>query len=52
MMSNINSYARGSLGDKAPYDVFEFAYGEKPLRTFALKRIPDKDIVLSPEVFR
>lgn len=52
MMSNINSYARGSLGDKAPYDVFEFAYGEKPLRTFALKRIPDKDIILSPEVFR
>ena len=32
MMSHINSYARPSLGDKSPIDVFSFLYGEETLQ--------------------
>lgn len=29
MMSHINSYSRKKLGNKSPYEVFEFQYGKK-----------------------
>lgn len=32
MMSHINSYARKSLGNKSPYEVFSFQYGEGILK--------------------
>lgn len=28
MMNHINSYSRRSLGNKSPYDTFEFLYGK------------------------
>lgn len=52
MMSHINSYARKSLGNKSPYDVFAFKYGEDILKKFGLKRIPSDEILLSPELFK
>lgn len=52
MMSHINSYARPNLGNKSPYDVFAFQYGEKILETFGLKRIPADEIILTPKVFK
>lgn len=36
MMSHINSYARKKLGNKSPYEVFEFQYGKKCLDVFHL----------------
>lgn len=50
MMSHINSYARGSLGNKCPYDVFAFQYGEEILKSFHLKRIPADEIILTPKL--
>ena len=38
MMSHINSYARKSLGNKSPYEVFAFQYGEELLEVFNLKK--------------
>ena len=29
MMDHINSYSRESLGNKCPYDVFSFLYGQE-----------------------
>ena len=52
MMSHINSYARKNLGNKSPYDVFAFLYGEKILEAFNLKRIPADEIVLTPELLK
>jgi len=52
MMSHINSYARKNLGNKSPYDVFAFQYGEKILEAFNLKRIPADEIVLTPELLK
>lgn len=48
MMSHINSYARKSLGNKSPYEVFAFQYGEEILKAFGLSKIPADEIVLSP----
>lgn len=51
MMSHINSYARPNLGNKSPYDVFAFQYGEDILSVLGLKRIPADEIILSPKIF-
>ena len=52
MMSHINSYARNNLGDKNPYDVFAFQYGEEILNIFGLKKIPAEEIILTPNIFK
>lgn len=52
MMSHINSYARKKLGNKSPYEMFEFQYGKKLLDTFQLQKIPADEIILSPELLK
>ena len=52
MMSHINSYARKNLGNKSPYDVFAFQYGEQILKAFHLQKIPADEIILSPELLK
>ncbi len=52
MMSHINSYARPKLGNKSPYDVMAFQYGEKVLETFGIRKIPADEIILSPKLFK
>ena len=52
MMSHINSYARKKLGNKSPYEMFEFQYGKKCLDVFHLQRIPADEIILSPELLK
>jgi len=50
MMSHINSYARKSLGNKSPYEIFAFQYGESLLEVFNLKKIPADEIILTPKL--
>ena len=50
MMSHVNSYRRPILGDKSPYELFEFTYGKFVLEVFGLSRIDDDDIVLRPSL--
>ena len=52
MMSHINSYARKNLGDKSPYDVFAFQYGEDVLKKLGLRKIPSDKIILSPALLK
>ena len=52
MMSHINSYSRKKLGNKSPYEVFEFQYGRKILDVFHLQKIPADEIILSPELLK
>lgn len=52
MMSHINSYARKRLGNKSPYEIFEFQYGRELLDAFHLQKIPADEIILSPELLR
>lgn len=52
MMSHINSYARKKLGNKSPYEMFEFQYGKKSLDVFHLQKIPADEIILSPDLLK
>ncbi len=52
MMNHINSYARGSLGDKCPYEVFRFFYGDNLLNMLGCATIPAQQIHLTPALFK
>jgi IS30 family transposase len=52
MMNHINSYSRESLGNKSPYDVFRFFYGDKLLTLLGCTTIPAREITLNKSVFR
>ena len=51
MMDHINSYSRESLGNKCPYDMFEFMYGSEILRLLSCNKIPPQNVTLSKAVF-
>ena len=52
MMDHINSYSRGSLGDKTPYEVFEFLYGREILDKLGCHRIQPNDVTLDSSIFK
>lgn len=52
MMSHINSYARPALGNKTPYDIFAFLYGEDILKSLNIRKIPADEIILTPNLFK
>ena len=52
MRDHINSYSRESLGNKCPYDMFAFLYGQKILDLLGCHRIPPQDVTLSRSIFR
>lgn len=52
MMDHINSYSRESLGNKSPYEMFAFLYGQKILDLLECHLIPPQEVTLSPSIFR
>lgn len=52
MMDHINSYSRPELGDKSPYEMFEFYYGREILDILGIHKIPANEIVLKPELLK
>ena len=52
MMNHINSYSRVSLGNKCPYDVFRFLYGNDLLELLGCVTIPAQQVTLNKSVFR
>jgi len=56
IMSHINSYSRESLGDKSPFEVFEFMYGketlDKLLHLLCQRKISPSEIVLKPSLLK
>lgn len=50
MMDHINSYGRPELGDKSPYEMFEFYYGKKALEILGVNKIPANEIILKPSL--
>ncbi len=52
MMDHINSYGRPELGDKSPYEIFEFYYGREILDILGIHKIPANEIVLRPELLK
>lgn len=52
MMNHINSYARESLGNKSPYEMFSFLYGQEIPDLLECHLIPPQEVTLSPSIFR
>lgn len=52
MMDHINSYCRESLGNKCPYDMFAFLYGEKILSFLGCHKIAPNDVTMNSSIFR
>lgn len=50
MMDHINSYGRPELGDKSPYEIFEFYYGKEILDLLSVHKTPANKIILKPEL--
>lgn len=50
LMNHINSYSRESLGNKCPYEMFEFLYGADALHALGCHRIPPNDVNLTPSL--
>ena len=52
MMSHINSYKRASLGNRSPFEIFSFLYGEDKLnallRLTCQKIISTNNVILKP----
>ncbi|MFA9424347.1 MAG: IS30 family transposase [Sedimentibacter sp.] len=52
MMSHINSYSRGKLNDKSPFDIFRFLYGSDVLEKLGIKNIAANEILLKPALLK
>ena len=48
--SHVNAYVRGAQGDKTPYDVFEFLYGDGTAAELHIAKIDPKEVVLKPRL--
>ena len=52
LMDHINSYSRESLGNKCPYDAFEFFYKTSILEALNCHRIPGNEVNLTPSLLK
>lgn len=52
MIDHINSYGRPSLGNKCPYEVMDFLYGERILKRFGCHQVCRDDVTLSPDIWK
>ena len=52
MMNHINSYSRAGLGNKSPYEMMEFLYGNKILDLLGCRPIAPDDVTLDKSIFR
>ena len=52
MMDHINSYSRNSLGDKCPYEVFRYFYGDEVLNLLGCTIIPPQAVTLGNSIWR
>ena len=51
MMDHINSYGRESLGNRSPYEMFAFLYGQDVLDLLECHRVPSGNVTLNKSVF-
>ena len=52
MLSHINSYSREKLGDKSPFDLFGFIYGEDVPKMLGISKIHPNEILLRPSLLK
>ena len=52
MTDHISSYPRPGFGNKTPYEMFSYLYGEDILRKLGIHRIHPDDVTLRPSLLR
>ena len=52
MMDHINSYCRESLGNKTPYEMMAFLYGEDLLGLLGCHKIAPNEVTMNPSIFK
>ncbi len=52
MMDHINSYSMESIGNRCPYEMFSFLYGQEVLDLLGCHRIPPQEVTLNRSIFR
>lgn len=52
MMNHINSYTRQNLGNRSPYEIFRYFYGQRVLDALGTELICPNDIILRPELLK
>jgi IS30 family transposase len=52
MFSHINSTPRESLGDKTPYEIFTFIYGEKLANKLGIQKILKDEVTTTPRLLK
>mgnify|MGYP002858666559 CR=1 FL=1 len=52
MMDHINSYCRESIGNKCPYDMMAFLYGEDLLKKLGCSKIEPNEVTLNSSIFK
>jgi IS30 family transposase len=52
MMNHINSYARKTLGNRSPYETFQFLYGEEVLKRLGAAPILPDEVTLHPTLLK
>ena len=48
--SHVNAYVRLAQGDRTPFEVFEFLYGEGTAARLHIARIDPREVVLKPRL--
>ena len=49
-LSHVNAYVRYAQGDRTPFEVFEFLYGEGTAEKLHIAKIDPKEVVLKPRL--
>lgn len=52
MMNHINSYKRKKFGNRSPFEVFEFYYGNELFQKLGLEQIPPNNVILTPKLLK
>lgn len=52
MMNHINSYSRKKLGDRTPFEVFKFIYGDKAVEKLNLKPVKPDEVMIHPRLIQ
>ena len=52
MMNHINSYRRLKLGNKTPFEAFEFYYGSELFDKLGFEPVPSNNVIITPKLLK
>lgn len=52
MMNHINSYRRLKLGNKTPFEAFEFYYGKDLFERLGYTSVPSNNVIITPKLLK